>query len=81
MCANLSPFKKYVDPKNLVTMLVVKKSADVTPEVNLRNPLTSTSGHEAHKQAQLFKPRADTTRRSKTALPVALNKELCPSKN
>ena len=65
MCANLRPFKKYVDPKSLVTMLAVKKSANVTPEVNLRNPLTSTSGHEAHKQAQVFKPRAYITRRSK----------------
>ena len=38
---------KYMDPKGLAAMLTVKSSADVTPEVNLRNPLHAS--HEAHR--------------------------------
>ena len=39
--------KKYVDQKGPAAMLVIKKSAGVAPEVNLRNPLPT--GNEAHK--------------------------------
>ena len=36
---------KYIDQKDLAAMLAVNRSAGVTPEVNLRNPLPSDKKH------------------------------------
>ena len=37
--------RKYVDQNSLAAMLAAKRSAAVTPEVNLKNPLYA--GHKA----------------------------------
>ena len=48
----LSPMLEEVSwVKGLVAMLVMKRSAGVTPEVNLRNPLRT--GDEIHKRGDL----------------------------
>ena len=61
---------KYMDPKGLAAMLAVKRSADVTPEVNLRNPLHASD--EVHKwgATMALKPKADITRSPKSGVSV-----------
>ena len=41
------PICKYVDQNGLAAMLATKRSAGVTPEINLKNPLHT--GNETHK--------------------------------
>ena len=61
-------------------MLAVKKSAGVTPEVNLRNPLHE--GEEADKQGihPSFETQGRRLQNSKTGVSVAPQKELVSSK-
>ena len=59
-----------------VTILATKRSAGVTPEVNLRNPLHM--GNEAHKQGFHlgFEAQSRHSQKSKTGVSVAPQKKL-----
>ena len=63
---------KYVDQKGLAAIMSMKRSAVVTPEVNLMDPLQS--GDEARKRGEstlALKPRIDVTRSPKTGVSTA----------
>ena len=74
--------RKYVDWNDTAAILADKRSAGVTPEVNLRTPLHACN--EAHKNAKgsilALKPRADIARSQKTGVSVAPQKGLMFSK-
>ena len=49
----------------LVAMLAIKRSAGVTPEVNVRNPLSTDDKHTSEGSTLTLKPRADVIRSPK----------------
>ena len=68
---------KYVDQKSSAAILAIKRSAGVTPEVNLRNPLHTNEKaclwvafETQHRHPQKFKTRVS----------VPPKKDLCPPK-
>ena len=62
------PWRKYVDPKGSVAVVTIKRSAGVTPEVNLRNPLHA--GQKAHKGGIHPGFEADVTRGPKQGVVI-----------
>ena len=53
---------KYVDRNGSAAMLTAKRSAGVTPEVNLRNMLHAGEEAQVRESTLALKPREDVTR-------------------
>ena len=72
---------KYVYQKRSAAMLAIRRSADDTPEVNLRNPLHA--GEEVVKEGihHGFETQGRLHKNFKTGVSVALQKALMFSKN
>ena len=69
------PERKYINGSGLAAILVAKRSAGVTPELNLRNLLNT--GDEAFKEINPgIKTQGRRHQRSKTGLSVAPSKGL-----
>ena len=65
---------KYVDQKGSTAILATKRSAGVTPEVNLRNPLYTS-------QVSTLALKHRCHQKSKKGVSVAHKNNLCPPKN
>ena len=69
---------KYVGQSGSAAMLAVKRSAGVTPEVNLRNSMQARK--HASESTLALKPRADVTRSPKQGYQWPHKKHMCPPK-
>ena len=67
-----------MDQEGSAAMLTSKQSAGVAQEVNLR--ITQARKYMQKGSTLALKPRTDVTRRSKTGVSVAPQKDLCPLK-
>ena len=59
-----------------VTMPVTKKSASITPEVNMTNPLHAGGKHAHERNQHYFETQGRHHQKSKTGVPVAPRKGL-----
>ena len=71
------PGCRYVEETNLAAILATKRSAGVTPEVNLREGVTHMPPPSANKA---LKPRGDITRSAKQEYQFLHKKDSCPPK-
>ena len=75
------PTHKYVEENNLVAMLAAKRSAGVTPEVNLREHVTHMPQPSINNAAHSgFETQRRCHQKSKIGVLVAPQKELMSSK-
>ena len=74
------PASRYVEENSLAAMLSKKRSAGVTPEVNLKECVTCTLPLSANKATLAVNPREDTNKSLKTGVSVASQKGLLSSK-
>ena len=75
------PASSYVEELGLAAMLVTKKSAGVTPEVNLREHVTYMPLERTNNAAHYgFETQRRCHQKSKTGLSVTSQKLLMPSK-
>ena len=78
MLVDMSDGCKYVGQSGLAAILAVKRSAGVTPEVNLRN--STQARKHASESTLTLKPRADITRSPKQGYQWSHKKDMCPPK-
>ena len=73
--------RKYVDENGLAVMVAIKRSADVTSEVNLGECTSCTPLPNANKAAHSgFETQTRRHQKSKTGVSVAPEKDMCPPK-
>ena len=75
---NTSDGCKYVGQSGSAAMLAIKRSAGVTPEVNLRN--STQARKHASESTLALEPRADVTRSPKQGYHWPHKKYMCPPK-
>ena len=72
---------RYMEEISLAAMLAAKRSAGVTPEVNLRELVTRTPLPSVNKAAHSgFETQSRHHKKSKTGVSVAQQKDLCSPK-